>query len=40
MLDGRVLVTGGTGSLGTAILKKAKEEGWPTKFTVLARNET
>jgi UDP-N-acetylglucosamine 4,6-dehydratase len=36
----RVLITGGTGSLGRAILKRAAEENWNTEFTVFARNET
>lgn len=40
MLSGNVLITGGTGSLGTAILDRAARENWPAQFTVLARNET
>lgn len=40
MIPGRILITGGTGSLGTAILEKAVLEKWPATFTVLARNET
>lgn len=40
MIEGRVLITGGTGSLGTAILERAEREGWDTQFTVLARSET
>ena len=39
MLEGNVLITGGTGSLGTAILERAEKEGWPAKFTILARGE-
>lgn len=39
-LSGRILITGGTGSLGTAILERAEREKWNCKFTVLARNET
>lgn len=39
-LIGRILITGGTGSLGTAILERAHKEGWSCEFTVLARNET
>lgn len=40
-LSGRnVLITGGTGSLGTAILKRANQENWGCSFTVFARNET
>lgn len=41
ILDGlKVLITGGTGSLGKAILKRAQQENWNTEFTVFARNET
>ena len=40
MLEGKVLITGGTGSLGTAILKRAQEENWPAEFSIVARNET
>lgn len=41
ILDGkRVLITGGTGSLGRAILARAKKEEWDTQFTIFARNET
>lgn len=36
----KVLITGGTGSLGRSILKRAAEENWNTEFTVFARNET
>lgn len=36
----KILITGGTGSLGTAILKRAKQESWNVDITVLARNET
>lgn len=36
----KVLITGGTGSLGRAILRRAEEENWNTEITVLARNET
>jgi len=36
----RLLITGGTGSLGTAILRRAEQENWNTEITVLARNET
>src|SRR5574341_340856 len=38
-LKGRILITGGTGSLGTAILERAEHEGWECEFTVFARNE-
>jgi FlaA1/EpsC-like NDP-sugar epimerase len=36
----RILITGGTGSLGKAVLKRANEEKWNSEFTVFARNET
>lgn len=36
----RVLITGGTGSLGTAILRRAHAENWNTEFTVMARTES
>lgn len=37
--SGRVLITGGTGSLGMAILERAEREKWSCRFTVIARNE-
>lgn len=40
MLSGRVLITGGPGSLGTAILERAERENWPAHFTIVSRNET
>lgn len=40
MLTGNILITGGTGSLGTAILERAEREKWDAQFTVIARNET
>lgn len=36
----KLLITGGTGSLGTAILTRAEKENWNCDITVLARNET
>ncbi len=39
-LTGRVLITGGSGSLGTAIVKQARDEKWDCKITVMARNES
>jgi UDP-N-acetylglucosamine 4,6-dehydratase len=36
----KLLITGGTGSLGTAILSRAEKENWNVDITVLARNET
>jgi UDP-N-acetylglucosamine 4,6-dehydratase len=40
MLSGNVLITGGAGFLGRAILRKAKLEAWPARFTVYSRDET
>lgn len=39
-MQGRILITGGTGSLGTAILERAEREKWDAQFTIVARNET
>lgn len=40
MLKGKkILITGGTGSLGSAILERAERENWNCDFTVFARNE-
>lgn len=40
MLSGNVLITGGSGFLGRAILRRAQRENWPAKFTVYSRDET
>lgn len=41
ILDGkRVLITGGTGSLGKALLARSQREGWDTEFTIFSRDET
>lgn len=41
ILDGKkVLITGGTGSLGKATLARAKQENWNVDFTVFSRDET
>lgn len=39
MLRGRVFLTGGTGSLGTALLATAADEHWDCEFTVYSRDE-
>ena len=39
MLTGNVLITGGTGSIGNALVKSAKECEWPCHITVLSRDE-
>jgi len=38
-LAGSILVTGGSGSLGTAIIERAHDEGWDARFTVYSRDE-
>lgn len=40
MLEGNILITGGSGFLGRAILRRAKRENWPAQFTVYSRDET
>lgn len=39
MMTGKILITGGTGTLGKAILRRAHEEHWDAEFTVYSRNE-
>lgn len=39
-LNGRVLITGGTGSLGVATLLTAEKNGWPVEFIIFSRDET
>lgn len=39
-LEGNVLITGGTGSLGSAVVDRAEREHWPAKFTVMSRTES
>lgn len=39
-LKGNILVTGGTGSLGKAVLNIAKRDKWRSKFAVFSRDET
>lgn len=39
MIKGKVLLTGGTGSLGVAILTRAVKRNWPAEFTVFSRDE-
>jgi nucleoside-diphosphate-sugar epimerase len=38
-LAGKIFLTGGTGSLGTALLQRAEREGWECRFTVFSRDE-
>lgn len=39
MLTGNVLITGGTGSLGRAIARRATAENWPCTITIFSRSE-
>jgi UDP-N-acetylglucosamine 4,6-dehydratase len=39
VLQGNVLITGGTGTLGHAIIDQARAENWPAQFTVYSRSE-
>jgi UDP-N-acetylglucosamine 4,6-dehydratase len=39
MLGGKVLITGGTGFLGRAIMRRAQRDGWNDEFTVYSRDE-
>lgn len=39
MLSGNILITGGTGTLGRAIVARATAEGWPCRLTVYSRSE-
>lgn len=34
MIEGSILLTGGAGTLGTAIIRRAREENWPCSITV------
>lgn len=36
----RILVTGGTGSLGKALMLRAQEESWDCEFVIFSRDET
>ena len=38
-IGGRILITGGTGSIGHAIIERAEREGWPAEFVVYSRDE-
>jgi UDP-N-acetylglucosamine 4,6-dehydratase/5-epimerase len=38
-LSGTILITGGTGTLGHAIVRTAEREQWPCTFTIYARSE-
>lgn len=36
MLEGNIFITGGAGTLGRAILRRAQKEGWDAKFTIFS----
>jgi UDP-N-acetylglucosamine 4,6-dehydratase len=38
-LTGRILITGGSGTLGRAIVRTAEQEGWDAEFTIYSRSE-
>ena len=38
-LTGNILITGGTGTLGKALLTRAQREDWPCRITVYSRDE-
>lgn len=38
MLKGKVFLTGGTGTLGKAVIRRAHEENWPCEITVFSRD--
>lgn len=38
-VSGKILLTGGTGTLGTAIIARATKENWPCEITVFSRDE-
>lgn len=38
-ISGKLMLTGGTGTLGTAIIARATKENWPCEITVFSRDE-
>jgi UDP-N-acetylglucosamine 4,6-dehydratase/5-epimerase len=38
-LTGNILITGGSGTLGSAIVRTAQKEGWDASFTIYSRSE-
>jgi UDP-N-acetylglucosamine 4,6-dehydratase len=39
-LTGHILITGGSGTLGNAIVRTAEREGWDATFTIYSRSES
>jgi UDP-N-acetylglucosamine 4,6-dehydratase len=39
MLKGNILITGGTGFIGRAIMRRAHRDGWNAQFTIVSRDE-
>ena len=39
MITGNILITGGTGTLGHAIVRTAQAEGWDSRITIFSRSE-
>lgn len=39
MLEGNILITGGTGTLGYALCRQAARDNWPCNFTIMSRSE-
>lgn len=39
MLEGKVLITGGSGFLGRGIMRRAQKENWPCSFSIYSRDE-
>ena len=37
-MEGKILITGGAGTLGHAIVRHAKEKSWDARFTILSRD--
>ena len=40
MITGKILVTGGAGTIGNAIIERAKRDSWDCDFTIYSRSES
>lgn len=38
MIEGKLFITGGAGTLGKAVIRRANQEGWPCDITVFSRD--